>query len=113
MIVAIIAFIAFAAAGLYLVAKRGPGPCALEFAIYNAIGEIGDGVDAIRIHQHVEALFGQQVSIGELYGAFGRMEEAGLIRSWQELYGLERDCGVKRCFALVEEGESKDAISSI
>lgn len=67
----------------------------LEAAILTAIAQLGDDAYGMTIHQIVGG------SIGAMYVALERLEDRGLVRSWNEPGGEERGFRDKRCFALV------------
>src|SRR5687767_5992924 len=48
-----------------------------------AVLELGEGAYGVRIRESLESTTGRTVSFGAIYTALARLEERGLVKSWQ------------------------------
>jgi PadR family transcriptional regulator len=50
-----------------------------ETRLLLAIGEIGPEAYGLAIHEHIEALTGRSIALGQIYTGLARLEQRGLI----------------------------------
>lgn len=73
---------------------------AIESAIIAAVYSLGDGAHAVSVRKKAEDITGKPISVGRLYTGLNKLERLGIIRSWQEPGGPERNDRSRRHFAL-------------
>jgi len=78
-----------------------------EAAILAAIESIGvENAYGVPIRHELNARLKRDVAVGALYTVLGRLEEKGLVRSWEGEKTAKRGGRAKRYYALEGAGES-------
>jgi len=83
---------------------KGNVPGEFEQMVLLAVARLGGDGYGVTIHREIEARTGRDVTIGAVYATLDRLEDKGLVRSWEGDPTPRRGGRAKRHFALEPAG---------
>ena len=84
---------------------KGGYPGELELLVMLAVMRLGDGAYGMTIRRELEERARREVAIGAVYAAAARLEEKGLLRSWESEPEAVRGGRARRHFELTGAGK--------
>lgn len=75
-----------------------------EELVLMAVARLGDDAYGVKIRRTIEEVGGRFISIGAVYSTLERLEEKGLVSSWQGKPTAERGGRAKRFFRVEDPG---------
>ena len=78
----------------------------LDLMTLLALTRLGDDAYGVTVCEDITAVSGREASMAAVYVALGRLERAGLVRSWQSGPRPERGGRSRRHFALTAAGHA-------
>ncbi len=76
----------------------------LEQLVLLALLRVGDGAYGVPIHAELQRSARRDVTIGTIYKTLSRLEEKGLVRSFEGAPTAQRGGRRTRCFAITQPG---------
>lgn len=78
----------------------------LQLAVLMAVGTLGDEAYGLGVRREVSDVRGREYSVGAIYTTLSRLEEKGLVESWETEPRPERGGRARRQYELTAAGRS-------